>query len=430
MALKSIESRSNLWLAQAIRRIVARTALRTGLIALLVALPFGLGATLVDVTPPWMAAVAVLAIGVVSGLLAGRMGRAAIASESARLQLLHRLDRSANANDALVTSLTARVGDAGLLALMETEAASHLDDRALQFALPTSPRRIALASAIIVVLIAGATVAVEVNRARHLADNGQTVPATNNAPATDQGTTSDPKLIPRTTGPRTTAPGPSSASGNADSSAPGGSSSNSSDPMNPSGDQTGVQPSSNGDSNSPEAGPRTAEPRYLIPRAGDGRDGRLPETSGPQSAPKGATPVERMPWERPTEVPGLEPDAPKPENPDTADEGLPTGERRRPPLRRPKNPTPPSDAKYVEQPLKIIPEVRDGDRKSIPVAREVYAPGESSESVAGSGAPTAGEGGQPAPAHAPNRETPMPKGALTEAEREWLEQWIRRFAAK
>jgi len=430
MALNSLESRTNPWLAQANRRIVVRNALRIGLIALIVALPFGIGATLVDVISPWMAAVAVLAVGVVSALFAGRSARVAAGSEAARLQLLHRLDRSANANDALVTTLTAPHGDTGLHGLMQTEAASHLDDRALQFALPTSPRRLALASAIIVVLIAGATIAVEVNRARPLADNGQAVPAPKATPATDQGATSDPKPSPRTTGPRTTAPGPSSASGNADSSAPGGSSSNSSDPMNPSGDQTGVQPSGSGDSNSPEAGPRTAEPRYLIPGTGDGRNGRLPETSGPQSAPKGATPVERLPWERPTEVPGLNPDAPKPENPDVADEGLPTGERRRPPLRRPKNPTPPSDAKYVEQPLKIIPEVRDGDRKSIPVAREVYAPGESSESVAGSGTPIAGEDGQPAAANTPARETPMPKGALTEAEREWLEQWIRRFAAK
>jgi hypothetical protein len=83
----------------------------------------------------------------------------------------------------------------------------------------------------------------------------------------------------------------------------------------------------------------------------------------------------------------------------------------------------------VEQPLKITPEVGDGDRKSIPVKRDVYEPGSGTTDGTAPGM-TGEEAGIPAKASNPDRIAPMPRGAISEDEKSWLEQWLRRFGTK
>lgn len=352
------------------------------------------------------------------------------------LAIVHQLDAALTKEDGLVTSLT--IGPESELHGRAGELAQILRRRVSRMA-ETADQRLALPKPPIWQLVVWLIAAFGLGLGAILWELAQQSSEKSGSPAaiadgsdsrsnSSSAVPSKGQKSPEGAATRVTAPSSGKPDADGDSTQDSGNSSDAG-PGSGLGGQQGNSEGTTGTNSTAQPGERTSEPRFLAPGKSEQGGTHAPEVGGNVDG-KAVGESARLPWERPTEAPGTPETAPKPEGESgKAADGLPTGERRRPPLRRPPPVLEGESKPYVEQPLRITPEVRDGDRKSIPVTREVYEPG-AAEGTGRSSSTGEGEGGIPAKADFPARTAPMPRGSLSEEERGWLELWLRRFGQK
>jgi hypothetical protein len=395
---------------------------------------------------PACAGIVAMAVGVWSY----QRGVAYAATPAVRRALLKRLDDAAGAGDAIVTADGFATGgadtdtttSANTFAAIVTRIANAAGESAVRSgaafrALPARETSgIWKAAAVIAASLA---LALLLPRAMPETPNPASPGAQSRAARAD-GAPEDNAAAKSAQPTRTTTPGGDSAATNADSSASGTTAnsnpSNPADLPEPSAPDSSTNPAAPNPSdpanarNNPRPGPRTAEPNGLLPqRASPGEQGPVPATTQPGTTPASANQPKNAPkpWEQQQQP---DSDRPRPDQPDqkpSADK--PLGERRRPPMRLnpPPNPKPEADTPHTDVPLKIQPEISNGDRKTIPVTREVYEAGDpSSRESRGTAAIPAGV---PSPVAKPDAPV-VPGTALSESERAWQLKWLGLFGGR